>query len=152
MGQDFLKKITINAGRHFAKKEENILFNMENINWKIDVIYEYFSKHVLDKDIARKACELSRDMGLDDKVYNLEYWQKLQIDLLCEKTEIKDIYDHLKKVKSEKPKKTTATTVISNSSSSSFGCGDRDSYGCGDSISRKSYSYGCGGSSSKYGC
>ena len=148
MGQNFLKKITINVGRYFAKKEENILFNMENISWKIDVIYEYFSKHILDKDIARKACELSRDMKLDDKVYNLEYWQKLQIDLLCEKTEIKDIYDHLKKVKAEKPKKITTTTVTS--SSSSFGCNDRDSYGCGSSSSRKSsYSYGCGGS---YGC
>ena len=148
MVQDFLKKITINAGRYFAKKEENILFNMENISWKIDVIYEYFSKHIIDKDIAQKAYELSRDMGLDDKVYNLEYWQKLQIDLLCEKIDIKDIFDHLKKVKSEKPKKTTATTVTS-SSSSSFGCGNRYSYGCGDSNSRKSYSYGCGGS---YGC
>jgi hypothetical protein len=117
MKQKLLKRVTFIVGEYFARKEKNILFEMDNNNWKIDIINDFFTKNLKDKTVAVKATELSRDFGLDEKVYNLEYWQQKQINAFCEAHEL------ISKVKK--------STTSSYSSSSSYGCGGGSSnYGC----------------------
>ena len=76
MINDILKQVTMRCGYYFAKNEENILFSMKDNNWKIDVINEFFTKNIMDKNVAKKAAELSKDCGLDEHIYSVEYWQK----------------------------------------------------------------------------
>lgn len=132
MINDILKQVTMRCGYYFAKNEENILFSMKDNNWKIDVINEFFTKNIMDKNVAKKAAELSKDCGLDEHIYSVEYWQKKQIDTLCDQNCLKELV-----------KKIAKKNTTSSSTSSSY------DYGCGSSSSRSSY--GCG-SSSSYGC
>lgn len=126
------------CGYYFAKNEENVLFSMKDNNWKIDVINEFFTKNIMDKNVAKKAAELSKDCGLDEHVYSVEYWQKKQIDTLCDQSCMKEIVKKLAK---------KTTTSSSSSSSYDYGCGSgssRSSYGCQGNPRCGYDSYGCG--------
>lgn len=139
---DIFTKLSMSIGR--SQEDNNELYESKNEeNWKLDVIKEYLTTHLKDKNwkkVINQCAEMAKDFGLGERYQDRETWKLIRGTIMTS----------IDKNKDEEKVKQASKTI---QSISDYGCGSSHSYGCGSSRSSRSSDYGCGGSRGyNYGC
>lgn len=75
--KDIITKITESINE--SHKE-----NKDKESWKFDIVMQYITSHLDDKDIAIQACEIANNLDLhkiDPNTQELDYWTTVVNDL-----------------------------------------------------------------------